>query len=1141
MSELVHLRVCTEYSLLYSAARLGDIVKIAQAEGMTALGVADQNGFYGGLANWKTLRSAGIQPVLGSAVRAFHERKRGFSTDYAEITLYAESFEGYSHLTKLATLAGLNSHHEIYGNTWAEVQQHANGLLCLVGDRAGPIRSAMQTKDKQPAIRYLQTLRDWFGADRVYLELSSQGLKEDAKRLEWLVGLANELKIPYVATTEIRHVRERDLRLLDVLAGIDRGVTLEEAAAFRETGASFHFRSVGEMKRLFHEYPEALAATCEIANRCAFEWPFGERRMPLFPLPQGRTEDEELRRLAREGLPKRVTHVDETYAKRLEHELDVITSLGFSGYFLIVWDFMRFAHEKGISTGPGRGSAAGSIVAYSLRITDVDPVRYGLLFERFLNPERVTWPDIDIDFEAEKRYEVIEYVAHKYGRDHVAQIGTLGTLAARAAVRDVARVLKTPSALVEKAVRRIPGGPGVTLTQSLQEDRELRQLVEGSPALQRLFELALGIEGLPRHASVHAAGVVISREPIARLVPMMQGQESIPVTQYSMEEVEEAGLLKMDFLGLRTLTICDRALRYVSLVRGKNVILGEELFDHATESLLGHGDTDGCFQLESVGVKQVLREMKPNSLEDLIAVVSLYRPGPMEQISSFLKARRGDIPIRYEVPELSPILRSTYGILVYQEQIMQIASLLAGFSLGQADVLRRAIGKKKKEILEETKASFVEGCLKNGYSDDVAKKVYHLIERFADYGFNRSHAAAYAMLALKTAHLKANYRAEYMAALMTESVSRPDKLAQYAEDCRRRQIPVLPPDLRFSEAECVPEVTNGTIGIRLGLFAIKNVGVAAVDHILAERKANGVFQGLEATFARLESRVVSKRVLESLVMAGAFDFLGQSRSNMLEFLKKDAPRQGKKTSASQLSFQQLASQPTFVPNRIEVPDTPSQIETWEKELIGFVVSSDPFAEVNALQTQVGLESLYDIKELVRQELLIHSGKMVQLIGKVQGFRQIQTKRGEPMAFLTIEDGTERQELVVFPTVFRTLVELPEIGDAIRVEARVEKGQGERWFATGVAIASGLAKGEPEGSSEKEVERLFIKVIPEVERNRSRMQAIRKVLIAHPGASQVILVYENGKKRLLDKVLVRVNVELMKKLESIVGDENVRSI
>ena len=1136
MSELVHLRVCSEYSLLYSAARLGDIVKAAQQEGMTALGVADHRGFYGGLANWKTLKSAGIQPVLGSAVRAFRERSRGMAADFAQITLYAQSFEGYSQLTELATLAGLQGGDEGYGNTWAEIQQHTKGLICLAGDHAGPIRTAMQTKEVQPAIRYLQTLSEWFGEGQVYLELCAQGQQEDAKRWEWLVGLADSLNIPYVATTEIRHVRERDLRLLDVLAGIDRGVTLEEAASSREFGASYHFRSVGEMKRLFHEYPEALAATCEIANRCAFELPFGERRMPLFPLPQGQTEDEELRRLAREGLPKRVTNMDETYATRLEHELDVITLLGFSGYFLIVWDFMHFAHEKGISTGPGRGSAAGSLVAYALRITDVDPIQYELLFERFLNPERVTWPDIDIDFEAEKRYEVIEYVAQKYGRDHVAQIGTLGTLAARAAVRDVARVLKTPSALVEKAVRRISGGPGVTLTQALQEDRELREMVEGSPALQRLFELALGIEGLPRHSSVHAAGVVISREPISRLVPMMQGQESIPVTQYSMEEVEEAGLLKMDFLGLRTLTICDRAMRYANRARGKTILLDEELFDRATEALLGQGDTDGCFQLESAGVKQVLREMQPNSLEDLIAVVSLYRPGPMEQISNFLKARRGEVPIRYEVPELAPILRSTYGILVYQEQIMQIASLLAGFSLGEADVLRRAIGKKKKEILEETKASFVAGCLKNGYSDEVAQKVYHLIERFADYGFNRSHAAAYAMLALKTAHLKANYRAEYMAALMTESVSRPDKLAQYAEDCRRHQIPVLPPDLLYSEAECVPEVTNGTVGVRLGLFAVKNVGVAAVEHILAERNANGVFQGVEGTFVRLESRAVSKRVLESLIMAGALDFLGSSRNTLLSLIKNEAPRPGKKTSAKQLSFQQMAPQSSSVQEAAKVPDDPGQNEDWERDLIGFVVSSDPFAEVSALQVRWGIRPLFDMKETVRQELLSQVSTVVQLMGKVQGFRQIQTKRGEPMAFLTVEDGTERQELVVFPGVFRTLAELPNVGQAVRVEARVEKGQGERWIATGMDLMNPVA-----WDTRPEPVRLFIRVESEVENHRGKMQAMRKTLIAYPGDSQVILVYENGRKRLLDKVLVKVTGELLEKLASIVGDENVKVV
>jgi DNA polymerase-3 subunit alpha len=1129
MSGVVHLKVCSEYSLLYSAARLADIAKAANEESMHALGVADRNGLFGGLANVKTLRAAGLQPVMGSTLRVVSERMRRKVNAYAEITVFATSFEGYTNLTKLATLAGLHADDETWGNTWTEVQQYTKGLLCLAGDRAGPLQGAMQAKDDQQAIRYLEMLQTWFGKEQVYIDLCSQGHPTDAITHEWLASLATSLHLPYVATTEIRHVRERDLRLVDVLTGIGQGLTLEAAAALRPAGASYHFRGEAEMKRLFKDYPEALATTLEIANRCAFELPFGERRMPIFPLTQGQTEEQALRRLATEGLHQRVRQVGQPAVERLEHELQVITSLGFCGYFLIVWDFMRFAHERGISTGPGRGSAAGSLVAYALWITDVNPLSFGLLFERFLNPERVTWPDIDIDFEAERRYEVIEYVAQKYGRDHVAQIGTLGTLAARAAVRDVARVLAVPTALVDKVVRHIPAGPNVTLTQSLTDDRELRQMIEGSPVLSRLIELAHGVEGLPRHSSVHAAGVVISREPIDHFVPLLRGQEDIAVTQYSMAEVEEAGLLKMDFLGLRTLTICDRAIRYVQRVRGEAIRVDEVPFDVATGSLLGQGDTDGCFQLESVGVKQVLREMQPSGLEDLVAVVSLYRPGPMEQIATFLKARRGDIPIRYEVPELEPILRPTYGILVYQEQIMQIASLLAGFSLGEADVLRRAISKKNKDMLDQTKAHFIEGCVRNGYTIEVAQRVYHLIEQFADYGFNRSHAVAYAMLALKTAFLKANYRTEFMAALMTESMSRPEKLAQYAQDCRRHQIAVLPPDIRYSEAECVPESADGKIGVRLGLFAIKNVGVAAVEMILAERKAHGIYQGVEETFARLESKVVSKRVLESLVMAGAFDFLEQSRTSLLALLKQESGRGGKKSLPGQLSFDQFAAPTPQTKVQAKLVDAPGLLEQWEQELIGFVVSSDPFAQVSALQARFGLASLFAIRGAILQSLESQGSGIAHVIGRVQSFRQIQTKRGESMAFLTIEDGTHRQEMVVFPVVFRALHELPEVLQVIRVEVRVEQGKGERWIVTGISYF---------GDATEPAQRLFIKIDDEMAARRERMQAMRRELVAHPGESQVILVYKNGDKRLLDKVFVRVDNELLRILEAIVGKENI---
>ncbi len=1132
MNEIVHLRVCSEYSLLYSAARLADVAALAVEEGMWALGVADRNGMYGGLANWRVLQATGLQPLLGSVLRVVRRRTRGGSSEWAEVTVYAASAVGYSSLTTLATQAGMALEGGGQENVWEEVSAQTNGLICLAGDRAGPLADARIAGDARAAVRYLERLREWFGRDSVYVELCVQGEKTDAARLAWLAMIADKLDLPTVATTEIRHLKERDLRNVDVLAAIDRGVTIDVTAALRSVGASYHFRGVEEMRRLFRDYPAALAATQEIAARCVFELPFGDRRMPVFSLQKGQTEAAELRRLAEAGLRERKPQPTADYAARLAHELRVIEELGFSGYFLIVWDFMNFAHHRGISTGPGRGSAAGSLVAYALRITDVDPIAYHLLFERFLNPERVTWPDIDIDFEAERRYEVIEYVAQKYGHDCVAQIGTLGTLAARAAVRDAGRALGATSALIDKAARQIPTGHGVTLAKSLQENDELRKMVAASPVLVRVFEVAEGIEGLPRHASVHAAGVVISQDPIARTVPLMRGQESVPVTQYSMAEVEAAGLLKMDFLGLRTLTICDRALRYIGRARGGAPQLDEVPFDAATEELLGRGDTDGCFQLESTGVKQVLREMRPRALEDLIAVVSLYRPGPMEQIPGFLKARRGETPIRYEAPELAPILAPTYGILVYQEQIMQIASTLAGFSLGEADVLRRAISKKKKNMIDEAKSRFVEGCLRNGHAKDTAERVYALIERFADYGFNRSHAAAYAMLAQKTAHLKANYRPEFMAALMTESVSRPDKLAQYAEDCRRRRIPVLPPDLRFSEAECVPESTGGKLGVRLGLYAVKNVGVMAVEEILAERRENGMYQGVEATLARLEGRAVNKRVVESLIMAGAFDFLGVSRTSLL--VRLSVQRGGRKTSDGQLAFPQLiTAQEEAVTPVTEPADAPGQADEWERDLIGFIVSRDPFADVAQMQAQFGLATIAETMEQV-----VDVGAMVRLLGRVSDFRQVQTRRGEAMAFLTVEDGTSHLELIVFPNVYRALVELPTVGQIVHIETRRESGRGERFVVVALHGIEGVQQEGAEGRSDKPL-RLFIRVTHAMSGNSVRMQTLRRELLRYPGAMEVVLVYEGGQKRLLNKVRVRLDENLIHALETMVGKENVK--
>ncbi|WP_181362903.1 DNA polymerase III subunit alpha [Sulfoacidibacillus thermotolerans] len=1130
MDEIVHLRVCSEYSLLYSSARITEVVQRVKQHGMSALGVADRRGMYGALTCYQAIHEAGLLPIIGQTIQVGKERLVRAEQSLFELVLIATSMEGYRSLTKLSSLATLQEEDGLQYNTWDELAAHSTGLLCLTGGIKGPLQEAVQRQDITRGQKILQGLMRIFGTERVYVELQGQGLLEEVKEHRFLAELAKTAQLPLVATSEVRYVQKTDLQVLDVLTGIREGISSEAAMRLRAKGATYDLRSPAEMRELFAEFPDALRATVDIARQAQFELPLQQWSMPRFPLPEGRSEEEELAFQAKQGLIARQLADQPVYQERLENELRVITRMGFSGYFLIVWDFMKFAHEQGISTGPGRGSAAGSLVSFVLQITDVDPIANHLLFERFLNPERVSWPDIDIDFEAERRHEVIAYVAQKYGKECVGHIGTLGTFAARAAVRDVGRVLGTAQVEIDRLARAIPATPGITLQAAIAAEPELKRLLTKFPHLQRVVDLALRIEGLPRHASLHAAGIVISKEPLAKLVPLMRGSEEVVATQYGMDDIAAIGLLKMDFLGLRTLTICDRAREYIQAIRQIEVRFDKLPMDQNTIALLAAGDTDGCFQLESAGVKQVLRELAPTTLEDLIAVISLYRPGPMEQIGTFIKVRRGELPVVYEVPELEPILRSTYGILVYQEQIMQIAATLAGFSLGEADVLRRAVSKKQRDVLDQARASFVAGCLANGYSESLGNQVYDLIVRFADYGFNRSHAAAYTMLAHRTAYLKANYRPEYMAALMTDAVSRPDKLEQYARACARAGIAVLGPDLNRSQAACVPERrANGEVAIRLGLAAVKHVGVAAVEQIVHAREQGGAFSSLQDLYERVDARALTRRVIESLIQSGAFDSFGISRRKLLLELDRLVGSVKAKMQGGQLTMRTLFDEPTQ--SSVEMiqgealPDDPKQCALWEQELIGFIVSYDPFQAVREAQQRLHLPSIQQIIEEkgVRTE--------VQMIGKVAVMRQVATKKGDPMGFLTLEDHTARVELVIFPVLFQDWMRFQQGEDLLQVAARRDPNR------ENVFIAVKFQEIPPSSVAARKPQ-LFIRISADLERDRQRLIALRQTLLKHPGNVPVTLIYASGKQRTLDVVKVALTAELLDAVTTFVGREGI---
>jgi DNA polymerase-3 subunit alpha len=872
VAEFVHLHVHSEYSLREGTLRLQQLVERAAALGMPALAVTDTGGLYGAISFYQLAKSAGVRPIIGVQLQFARDEEElsgpthGHLPELDTAVLLAENLRGYEHLVQLVTLAHTRFRQPCV--TLAELANLQDGVIALVGGGESIILRRFAAGDEQGAVSWLEA---WLAAvprHNLYIDLQDHGLPEERRGMPGLLAWARRREVALVATNDAHYLDPADAPIQRLLASIDAG-----GESRRLQGDAYGFVSAAEMARRFAQIPEALANTLHIAERCQLELPLGQLRLPRYPVPPDTTAAALLRQAATAGARQRYGQVAGEVRDRLEYELSVIERLGFADYFLVVADFIRFAHRQGISTGPGRGSAAGSLVAYCLRITDVDPIANRLLFERFLNPERVSWPDIDTDFEYERRGEVIRYVVDRYGYDQVAQIGTFGTLAARAAVRDAGRALGVDAKLVDQLAKRIPSGPGVTLRRAAEEVGAITELLSNHPPLRQLWQAAEAIEGLPRHTSIHAAGVVISPQPLPRLVPTQPGPDGVAVTQYAMEDVERLGLMKMDFLGLRTLTLIDACVDSVERRTGERIDLRTlPDGDPSTFAMLGRGETNGCFQLESNGMRRLLRQMRPDKLEDLIAAISLYRPGPMENIPAFLAARQGKAEVHYPHPDLEPILRDTYGVIVYQEQIMQIAAKMAGFSLGQADLLRRAVGKKKRDILDAERSRFVAGCVARGYSEETANEVYDLIVRFADYGYNRSHAAAYAVLCYRTAYLRAHYPADFLAALLSLDAGNPTKHAEYIRDARRLGIEILPPSVQDSDALYT---VAGERQIRTGLLSIRNVGRGAVEAILEARR-EAPFRSLVDVVRRINPRRCNRKAMESLCDAGALDpFLPQ--------------------------------------------------------------------------------------------------------------------------------------------------------------------------------------------------------------------------------------------------------------------------
>jgi len=1066
----VHLKVHSAYSLLEGALPIGTIAKLCQEMSYPAVALTDTNNLFGVLEFSDKLSRAGIQPIAGVSLTIDFEdtepQRASGPAPSAErvakrdgmIALYAMSERGYANLMKLVSRAHLQSgEHEGPYITIDQLRASADDLIVLTGGPDGPIDTALRAGQKAVAGARLKTLSKFCG-DRLYVELQRHGLEQEAMVEPELLDLAYGLDLPIVATNEAYFASPDDYEAHDVLLCIAEGRYVVEDDRRRVT-PDHYFKSAEEMAELFRDLPEALENTVEIAKRCPFR-PLG--RKPILPrfvsagegaseADQLAAEAAELKRQAEEGLKARLAanplapgFTEEDYWKRLAFEVDIITRMKFPGYFLIVADFIKWAKSQSIPVGPGRGSGAGSLVAWALTITDLDPLRFGLLFERFLNPERISMPDFDIDFCQDRRDEVIRYVQQKYGADRVAQIITHGKLQARAVLRDVGRVLQMPYGQVDKLCKLVPNNPAnpVTLAEAIASEPKLQEARDSEPIVARLLEIAQKLEGLYRHASTHAAGMVIGDRPLDELVPLYRDPKSnFPITQFNWKQVEAAGLVKFDFLGLKTLTVLQKTVDLIKQCRGVTIDLSKvPLDDRPTYELLARADTVGVFQLESTGMRESLKRLKPDRFEDIIAVVALYRPGPMDNIPVYINRKHGEEPVDYLHPMLEPILKETYGVIIYQEQVMQIAQVLAGYSLGEADLLRRAMGKKDKAEMAKQQARFVEGAMKNGVSKKDAVYIFELVDKFAGYGFNKSHAAAYALVSYHTAYLKANYREEFLAASMTLDTGNTDKLSVFAAEARRSGIAVKPPCVNASAVDFLPEPSRGEGepgAIRYSLAALKNIGTAAVESIVEERTNAGPFKDLSDFAARLNAKALNKRALETLAAAGAFDALNPDRALVYSHVDQILALANRLASDAATGISDLfGGGPASAPQLDLRPTKPwTPMERLEKEFdaVGFFLSGHPLDEYESVLASLGVQSWSEFEAATERG--VTAGR---LAGIVVSARERKSQRGNKFAFAMFSDPSGQFEAVIFSDTLAQARDLLEPGTPVLLTVEAER-------------------------------------------------------------------------------------------------------
>jgi DNA polymerase-3 subunit alpha len=1146
-AEFVHLHVHSEYSLLDGAAQLEKLVQKAKDLRFPAIALTDHGNLFGAVDFYLAAQKAGVKPILGCElyVAPGSRKERGSHDGGYEganhLTVLVRNRAGYKNLMKLVSKAYLEGFYYKPRVDKELLAQHADGLLVLSGCLNSEVSRLLSAGDTQRAQEAAGWYQDVFGRENYFMEVQCHGLEEQTTVTAETLKIAKAVGAKVAGTNDSHYLEGGHAKAHEALLCIQTGTTLTDPSRFRFSTQEFYVKSAEEMARVFVELPEACRNTLAVAERCNLTLDFDSFHLPHYVVPEGHTLDSYLQELARAGLRRRYgPSSGDAIEARLAHELGVIEKMGFAGYFLVVWDFIRYAREQRIAVGPGRGSSAGSLTAYCLGITNIDPMRYGLLFERFLNPERVSMPDMDIDFADDRRDEVIRYVADRYGRDRVAHIITFGTLGAKAAIRDVGRVLGMPYADVDRLAKLVPNFPlNITLDDAYQKSLPLAEMVKSQPHVKELWDVARTLEGCTRHASVHASAVVISDDPLDEHIPLYKDPKRPElITGYAMGPIEKLGLLKMDFLGLRTLTVLANTVALVCKSRGVELDLDAIPLDDArTYQLLSEARTFGVFQLESSGMRDALRGLKPERLEDVIAMVSLYRPGPMELIADFIGRKHGRSKITYEHPLMEKFTRETYGIMVYQEQIMQIASEMAGFTMGEADTLRRAMGKKDRDLMATQREKFVAGCAERSIAKAKAERVWELMEKFAGYGFNKSHGAAYGLVAYQTAYFKANYPVEFMAALLTSEMGDTDKIVTYMEECRAMGLRVEPPDVNVSAVQF--SVAGDTI--RFGLAAIKNVGEAAMESILKTRAEAGPFKSLEDFCARVDLRLVNRRVVESLVKAGAFDSLGLPRAHL--FATADAAlesgqRQQRDRAEGQASFFDLLpggpTMPAAQPAEMVPEWDQDQRLGFEKEVLGFYISGHPLARFRGIVEPLGITTTAELGAKGH-------GARVLLFGHALGLKETSTKSGNRMAFFTLEDMDGAVEVTVFPEPFKAAAPVLRSHEALLVRGRVDDGdKGRVILAEDIrlleqALADGNSRARP-GLTSGEPNACRVRV-PASDDPAETIATLRRLCAEHPGrvplfvhlvvASQEVVVRARG-------LSVDPSPELIAKAETLLG-------